>query len=472
MVALTKKSKKILIYTLAMVMLMEMLDATVLNTALPQMANNFQVSPIDLKIILTIYFLSLGIFIPVSGWAADRFGEKNTMLFALLLFILSSVACGFATQLWMLAIFRLFQGIGGAFLMPVGRQITTRTFLGIDRVKAMANVNIIALTGLLLGPVIGGILTTYASWRWIFFINLPFGLVGSFLIYYYLPIIRPTLNKRFDLLGFILIACALGSLLFLIDILIDIRFNDVIKFALLTICGSSLLLYIRHAKRHPTPLISVELFDIPEFKLTIFGSFLSRLPTTALPFLVPLMLQGGYHFNAFHSSLLSVPIIFSTLISMFFLTYILKKYDNQKLMLINTGFLFIIFCSYSLQAIHLNLTLLIVEQIIMGFLMALQAALMNVGIYNCLPESHLTSGVTINSGIIQISGSFGISLAALTMIVVIGPNDLQHQIPLIAFKTVFLVQSIYLLIAFYLFIKYKQTHSEDKLNQNELLQNS
>ena len=455
---LPEKTKKILIYIIAMAMLMEMMDASVLNTSLPQMANSLHVGVIQLKIVLTIYFLSLGIFIPVSGWAADCFGEKKTMLFALFLFIASSVACGLSMNLVTLVIFRLLQGIGGAFLMPVGRHILTRVFTGTSRFKAIANVNIIALAALSLGPVIGGTLTSYANWRWIFFINIPFGLSGAYLLYRYLPVLREPSRRAFDFLGFAYIAIFLGTLLFFLDILIDRHIAVYIKIMLLTISISSLIAYLKHTKHHIAPLISTYLFRQPKFRSATIGSFLSRLTLSTTPFLVPLLLQAGYHYNAFESGLLSMPVVFGTLLGMFIMPALLKIYAKKKLLIINTLLLGVIFCSYFFQTIHLSLVTLVFQQCLMGFFSALQMPLMNVDVYDQLDERHMSEGITINSGIIQISGSFGIALAALCMVMVMGKNDLQHRVPLIAFQVVFLVQSIYLFIAIYFFaFKAKKT---------------
>ena len=451
---LTEQTKKILLFILGMTMLMEMLDASVLNTALPQMADNLHVSTLKLKIVLTIYFLSLGVFIPVSGWAADRFGEKNTLLCALTLFIASSMACGLSNNLPVLVVFRLLQGVGGAFLMPVGRQILVRIFTtSVARAQAMAYVNIIALMGLLLGPMVGGFLATYATWRWIFYLNIPFGLIGLYLIYYYLPIIRERVYVRFDLLGFILIATFLGSLLLLLDILVDMAVSYSLKFLLLTVSAASFFLYLRHAKHSGAPLISMNLFKQIHFRLATTGSFLSRLTTTTHPFLTPLLLQAGYNYTAFQSGLLTVPTMLSTLSSMFFLPYVLKRFNHHRLVIASSICLLITFCSYAVQTIQFNVALFIMQQILMGAFVTLQAALMNANIYGELSESYTSQGVTVNSGIIQISGSFGIAIAALTMTIVMGPNDLQRHVPLIAFRTVFLTQGLYLLWALYFFTK-------------------
>lgn len=431
---------------------MEMLDATVLNTAIPQIANSLHVNPIQLKEILTIYFLALGIFIPVSGWAADRFGEKKTLLFAITLFTVSSIACGLSVNLFMLTAFRFSQGVGGAFLMPIGRQIIFRTYSGPYRIQAMAQINIMAYVGLLLGPVIGGALITYFNWRWIFFLNLPIGILGYLLIQLYLPVIREKLKARFDFLGFMLIGISLGSILFLLDILLDVNISISIKLALLFTSATGLLIYVTYAKTRSHPLISPKLFKQGHFKTDALGSFLTRLTLATQPFLAPLLLQTGYAYSAMQAGLLTLPVFLSTFTVFLFLPRIFGRFNNQRLLLLNTGLVALVFCSYTLQTFnHLWLGLFVLQQMAIGVLLPIQGGLMNANTYNDLSADYATQGVTINSGIIQISGSFGIALASVTMIAVIGPNDLQHHVPLIAFRTVFIVQSLYSLAALWCF---------------------
>ena len=178
MAEFTKHTKKIIIYVIAIAMLMEMLDASILNTSLPQIAKSLHSNPIALKVAITTYLLTLGIFIPVSSWLVDRLGEPRTLILAIVIFLLSSLGCALSVNLCMLVVFRLCQGIGGGCLAPVARLVLVRVYGSQHTVKAMAQISSMTLLGLFLGPVLGGAITTYFGWRWIFLINFPFGLMG------------------------------------------------------------------------------------------------------------------------------------------------------------------------------------------------------------------------------------------------------------------------------------------------------
>lgn len=444
-------NKSVLLQVISIVMLMEMLEATILNTALPQIAKGFSVNPIHLKELLTVYFMALGVFIPVSGWASERFGEKKTLLFAITLFTVSSMACGFAVHPRMLTIFRFVQGIGGAFLMPVGRQIIYRIFDQNERISAMAKINILASMGLILGPLIGGALTTYANWRWIFFINIPIGVMGIVLVVRYLPVFHQLAKLPFDIIGFLLIGIGLGALLFLIDIVIDPTIAIYWKLLLSLISIFSFVIYIPYSQSREHPLIRIDLFRQTDFSFMLIGSFLARLTVTTQPFLVPLLLQAGFGFNAFTAGLLSLPVILATLLSFSIRNFFLRRFDHRRILLFNSFFLLIVFWSYFLQTTALNLPLLVLQQLLIGFLLPFQWAMMNTEIYKNLSEPFGIEGVVVNSINIQVSGSFGIALAALAMIALIGPTDLQHQVPLYAFKAVFIIQGFYLLAALWFF---------------------
>jgi len=454
-VQLSSAAKRASIFIIAIAMLMELLDATILNTSLPQIARSLHSNPISLKVVITTYLLTLGVFIPVSGWLVDRIGERKSLLIAICIFLLSSIGCGLSVNLPMLTVFRLFQGIGGAFLAPVARLVLLRVYGRNNTVHAMARISTFTILGLALGPIVGGAITTYLGWRWIFFMNVPFGLIGMFLIYRYLPNLSERHIKPFDFIGFILIGAALGLGLFFFDVVVQPIFSITEKLSVLFIALLFAVAYIWHTKKAKHLLLDFSVFKNRTFKLTAFGSLMSRATFSTAPFLIPLMLQASYGYNALHAGLFMVPASIGALASRLFITKWINAYGHRKLLIYNTFAMLIVYLSFVINAFYLSPVLLVMQQLLFGFGMGLQFTAMNSLAYKNLNENQISRGTSIYSAVIQLSASFGIAVAALIMTIVIGSDKLSHHIPLIAFKVVFIVQALFLLFSFLLFYKLK-----------------
>ncbi|WP_377293063.1 DHA2 family efflux MFS transporter permease subunit [Rhizobium sp. SG2393] len=290
---------------LAVALFMEQMDSTVISTSLPAIARDLGVGPITLKLALTAYMVSLAIFIPLSGWMADRFGAKRVFRWAILVFIAGSILCSVSSSLVDFVLARFLQGMGGAMMTPVARLVLVR---GTDRrqlVSAMALLTIPALVGPLAGPPLGGFITTYFSWHWIFLINVPVGLIGYIASGLYLPVIEAAAPPPIDVRGFLLSAIAAAGTMFGLSVVSMPALPPVIGIAAIVIgvvCG---VLYVFHARRHPAPILDLKLFRDSAFRAAATGGTLFRISVGAVPFLLPLMLQVGFGLNAFQSGMIT-----------------------------------------------------------------------------------------------------------------------------------------------------------------------
>lgn len=290
---------------LAVALFMEQMDSTVISTALPAIATDLGVGPITLKLALTSYMVALAIFIPVSGWMADRYGAKKIFRAAILVFIAGSILCATSQSLLAFVGARFLQGMGGAMMTPVGRLVLLRTTKRSELVSAMALLTIPALVGPLTGPPIGGFITTYFSWQWIFLINVPIGFAGVWLSTVYLPEVPPTSTSAIDLKGFVYMALATSGVVFGLSVVSLPALPLQVGFGAVTIGIISGILYVQHAKRHPAPLLNLGLFRNRAFRASITGGTIFRISTGAVPFLMPLMLQLGFGMTPFQSGLIT-----------------------------------------------------------------------------------------------------------------------------------------------------------------------
>ncbi len=288
---------------------MENLDGTVIATALPQMAQSFGTTPASLAIGMTAYLLTLAVFIPASGWAADRFGARRVFMAAIALFTVASVLCGLSQGRWEFTAARILQGGGGALMVPVGRLVVLRGTAKPDLMRAMATLTWPALVAPVLGPPVGGFIATYASWRWIFFLNVPLGMAGLVLAWFLIRDAREQEPRPFDRLGFALNGLALALLLYAFDLLGHAAPGGgaqamATAAAALGASGVAGFLALRHARRHAHPLVGLGAFAVPSFRATMTGGFVSRVSISTLPFLLPLLFQVGLGMDPFVSGLL------------------------------------------------------------------------------------------------------------------------------------------------------------------------
>ncbi|HEY6454841.1 MAG TPA: MFS transporter, partial [Steroidobacteraceae bacterium] len=278
----------------AMAFLMEQLDSTIITTAVPAIARSLKVAPVQMSLAVAAYVLAVAVFIPVSGWLADRFGARRIFVSALVVFTAASALCGMAQNFWMLVATRILQGLGGAMMTPVGRLILLRSFPRRELMTAMTYVTLPAIIGPVIGPLLGGVLTTYLSWRWIFYVNLPFGLVGILLALRFVGDTRESSAGRFDFAGFLMVGSGLGLLQFSLEnvsrSLISIpTIAGTLLGAMILLAGFGM--YARHAV---APVVDLGLFHLRSFRIGTLAGGICRVAMNAVPFLLPLMLQVGF----------------------------------------------------------------------------------------------------------------------------------------------------------------------------------
>ena len=289
----------------ACALFMENLDSTIISTALPSIAHALNEDPVRLNVAITSYLLSLAVFIPASGWFADRFGARTVFRTAIVVFTLGSIGCGFADSLWQLVGTRVLQGMGGAMMVPVGRLVMMRAVPKSDLVRAMTYLTVPALIGPVTGPVLGGFIVTYFSWRWIFFINIPMGILGFVLASIFIDNIREPDAHPLDWRGFILCGLGLAGVVFGFETAGRGAIPGSIVVALLVSGALLLVLYVLHARRTAFPLIDLGLLKIPTYFAGVVGGSFFRIGVGAMPFLTPLMFQLGFGMSALNSGLLT-----------------------------------------------------------------------------------------------------------------------------------------------------------------------
>ncbi len=399
----------------AVALLMENIDSSVLSTSLPAMALDLSTDPIHLKLVLTSYLLALAVFIPASGWAADRFGARHVFRMAIAVFTLGSVACGLSNSLWELVIARTLQGIGGSMMVPVGRLIVLRSVPKAGLVGAMAWLTVPALMGPVVGPLLGGWITTYWTWRWIFWINIPLSVVGLVLATLLIPDIREEARARFDWTGFLMAGPGLAAFLTGAT-LAGLSLAPPLLVAGLLVGGMGLLAaFIVHARRVAEPLLDLNLLRLPTFRISVTAGTLFRVGVGALPFLLPLMFQIGFGLSAFASGALTFVSGFGAMAMKFAAQPLLRRFGFRGVLIGNAV---VAAALGGVPAFFTPLTpaLVILALLLMGGLSrSLQFTALNAIAYADVPKERLSSATSFSSVLQQLSGSLGITVAAMSL---------------------------------------------------------
>jgi len=398
----------------AMAFFMQALDATILNTALPAIAHSLNRSPLAMQSAIISYILTVAMLIPVSGWLADRFCTRRIFMLAVSLFTLGSLACALSNSLGMLVVFRIVQGIGGAMMMPVARLALLRAYPRSELLPVLNFVTMPGLVGPILGPVLGGVLVTWASWHWIFLINIPIGIAGLFYARKYMPDFT-TPRRRFDMSGFLLF----GVSLVLFSIGIELFGEKLVaSWLALTIIFSSIVLfyaYIRHARHHPSPLIALPIFKTRTFSVGIAGNIASRLGTGCVPFLMPLMLQVGFGYTALIAGCMIAPTAIGSILAKSTVTQVLRWFGYRKTLFGVTVIIGVMIAQFALQSPSMEVWLLILPLFILGMAMSTQFTAMNTITLADLTDENASSGNSVLAVTQQLSISLGVAVSAAVL---------------------------------------------------------
>lgn len=398
----------------AMAFFMQALDATILNTALPAIANSLNRSPLAMQSAVISYTLTVAMLIPVSGWLADRFGTRKIFIIAVSLFTLGSLACALSGSLAMLVVFRVVQGIGGAMMMPVARLALLRAYPRSELLPVLNFVTMPGLIGPVLGPMLGGVLVTWATWHWIFLINIPMGVMGIIYARKYMPDFT-TPRRRFDLPGFLLF----GFGLVLLSSGIELFGEKIVStsIALAVTAGGILLLliYIVHARHHAAPLIPLPMFKTRTFSVGILGNIASRLGTGCVPFLMPLMLQIGFGYSAILAGCMMAPTAVGSLLAKSTVTQVLRWLGYRKTLVWISVIIGALIASFALQTPAMGLPVLLLPLFILGMAMSTQFTAMNTITLADLNESNASSGNSMLAVTQQLAISFGVAVSAAVL---------------------------------------------------------
>jgi EmrB/QacA subfamily drug resistance transporter len=408
-------SRKSLLWLVAVGFFMQTLDATIINTALPAMAASLGESPLRMQSVVVAYALTMAMLIPASGWIADRFGTRRVFFSAIVLFVAGSVLCAMAQGLGQLVAARVLQGLGGAMLLPVGRLALLRTVPRAEFLPAMSFVAIPGLIGPLLGPTLGGWLVQYASWHWIFLINVPVGLAGCIATRRVMPDLRGVQLRPFDGAGYALLAFGMVAISLALDGVSGLGLREVGVMVLLVFGFASITGYWLHATRRPDPLFAPALFGIPTLSIGLLGNLFSRLGSGCMPFLIPLLLQVSMGYSPLDAGLMMLPIALAGMAMKRFATSLILRWGYRRVLVVNTVLVGLAMASFALTAPGQPLVLHIVQLLVFGAVNSLQFTAMNTITLKDLDGGMASSGNSLLSMVQMLAMSLGVAAASAVL---------------------------------------------------------
>jgi len=435
--------KRYLPWVVATALFMEQLDSTIVNTAVPAMAANLGVTPLSLKAVVTSYIVSLAVCIPISGWMVDRYGTRRIFSIAIAIFIISSALCGLSVNAPMLVAARILQGVGAAMMMPVGRLTIVRTFPKSELLAAMNFVIIPALIGPLLGPAVGGLIVHWLSWRDVFFVNVPVGMVALWFVQRYMPNYHAVEKHELDLIGLVLFGSGTALLSWLLEIFGEHHLDATSAGVLLLLSLSLLAAYGWHAARQPFPLLRLSLFKMRTFRVAVGGGFITRLGIGGMPFLLPLLYQVGLGLPAWKSGLLMMPTAVGAIGMKLIVTHILKRFGYRRVLIVNTVAIGVVISLFALVNSATPLLAIIGLALLLGFFNSLQFSSMNSMAYADIAANDMSMASTMASSFQQLSMSFGLACGSLVTGWFLGRvPQTDHAAVTVALHHAFMVMSV------------------------------
>jgi len=410
-----ERSQRMLLWLVALGFFMQTLDATIVNTALPAMARSLGESPLRMQSVIVAYSLTMAIVIPATGWMADRFGTRRIYIGAIVLFVIGSVLCAVSPSLTMLVAARVVQGLGGAMLLPVGRLVVLRTFPRERFLQAMSFVAIPGLVGPLIGPTLGGWLVEAASWHWIFLINLPVGLVGALATMRYMPAPPPSDRVRFDLGGYLMLAVGMAALSLSLDGLSGLGLRQASVLVMMIFGLASLVAYWLHAARKPYPLFSPRLFRVGSLRIGLLGNLFSRLGSSCMPFLVPLLLQVAMGYSPAQAGMMMLPVALASMSMKRITTPLITRHGYRRVLVVNTGLVGLTMASFAFASPQQSVVLSILQLAAFGAVNSMQFTAMNTLTLKDLEPASASSGNTLLSMVQMLAMGMGVAAAGAVL---------------------------------------------------------
>ncbi|MES3027244.1 MAG: MFS transporter [Pseudomonadota bacterium] len=396
-------------------LLMQTMNATVLSNALPTMALALDEDPLRLNLAITMFLLSSAVFLPISGWVADKFGAKRIFIAAMVLFAAASAACGFAENLTQLVIARIFQGMAGAMMGPVGRLVLLRTTPKSELVGAMSVMTMPALLGPVIGPVVGGAIVTFADWRWIFFLNIPIAIVGVFLVARFVPNVKEQDVSPIDWIGIALTGVGLAGLIFGFENLGRDTLPPGVVAALFLGGGTALGIYWRHARGNPHAILDLTVFKIQTFTASVVGGSFMRIAMGATPFMLAMLLQIGFGLSPFQAGLMTFVSAAGALVMKTTAPPILRRYGFRTVLTVNAVIVGISFMTYGLFQPTTPHWVIMAILAVGGFFRSLQFTSLNGMAYADIEQAQMSRASTTAAMMQQLVQSIGIGIAAALM---------------------------------------------------------